>query len=93
MTLFLYKRFNGDWGLGDGGLGFGVLAPSPNPKSPIPNPQSPIPKLKFIIIIIIKNLFLNLLKNKIHMQSNVKCKNLLKYLNLCFIIFFFFLHR
>jgi len=23
-------------------LGFGVLAPPPNPQSPIPNPQSPV---------------------------------------------------
>jgi len=29
---------NGEWGIGDWGLGIG-----PNPQSPIPNPQSPIP--------------------------------------------------
>jgi len=28
-------------GVGFGGLGFGALAPTPNPQSPIPNPQSP----------------------------------------------------
>jgi len=28
-------------GLGFWGLGFGVLAQTPNPQSPIPNPQSP----------------------------------------------------
>ena len=34
---------NGDWGLGDWGLGIGDWAqsPIPNPQSPIPNPQSP----------------------------------------------------
>jgi len=53
-------------GFGGWGLGFGVLAPTPNPQSPIPNPQSPIPiiiiKFKFftnlyilIIILINKN--------------------------------------
>ena len=32
---------NGDWGLGDWGLGIGDWAqsPIPNPQSPIPNPQ------------------------------------------------------
>jgi hypothetical protein len=28
-------------GVGVGVLGFGALAPTPNPQSPIPNPQSP----------------------------------------------------
>jgi len=30
-------------GFGVWGMGFGGLAPTPNPQSPIPNPQSPIP--------------------------------------------------
>ena len=42
---FLIKnKFNGDWGLGIGGLGFGVGAqsPTPNPQTPIPHPQPPL---------------------------------------------------
>jgi len=40
--------------VGGGGLGFGVWAQTPNPKSPIPNPQSPLFKL-----IIFLKIFLN----------------------------------
>jgi len=36
-------ELNGDWGIGDWGLGIG-----PNPQSPIPNPQSPY-KLSIIL--------------------------------------------
>jgi len=43
----------GDWGLGIGDWGLG---PIPNPQSPIPNPQSPIP-----IIIILVQLYLNII--------------------------------
>jgi hypothetical protein len=38
-------------GFGVGGLGYGALAPPPNPQSPIPNPQSP-----FKVKIILKNI-------------------------------------
>jgi hypothetical protein len=50
-------------GLGVGGLGFWVLAPSPNPQSPIPNPQSPIPHGIFIIFIILININFDVKKN------------------------------
>jgi len=31
-------------------MGYGALAPTPNPQSPIPNPQSPIPNPQLNII-------------------------------------------
>jgi hypothetical protein len=37
-------------------MGYGGVAPTPNPQSPIPNPQSPIPIKKILIILLnIKN--------------------------------------
>jgi len=41
--FYLNLKLNGDWGIGDWGLGIGDWAqsPIPNPQSPIPNPQSP----------------------------------------------------
>jgi hypothetical protein len=48
-------------GVGVVGLGFGVLAPLPNPQSPIPNPQSPLIKLKNVSLIL--NKIYNLIKN------------------------------
>jgi len=45
----------GDWGLGIGDWGLG---PIPNPQSPIPNPQSPY-------CLLVSNLFIYILKNKI----------------------------
>ena len=38
-NLRLFKKKNGDGGLG---IGDGGLGPIPNPQSPIPNPQSPL---------------------------------------------------
>jgi len=45
IFYFTYNLLNGDWGIGDWGLGNGDWAqsPIPNHQSPIPNPQSPIP--------------------------------------------------
>jgi len=56
---------NGDWGIGDWGLGIGDwgVGIGPNPQSPIPNPQSPIPiELKFSLNIKIHkiNKYLNI---------------------------------
>ncbi len=45
----------GEWGMGDWGLGIG-----PNPQSPIPNPQSPIPHSPLYFLYKIKK---NLPKN------------------------------
>jgi len=43
--MFIIYKLNsfGDWGLGIGEWGFGVLGGSPNPTTTTPKPQNPIP--------------------------------------------------
>jgi len=59
ISIKIYNRIHGDWGLGIGDWGLGIgdweLGPIPNPQSPIPNPQSPIPIFYHNLIISILN--------------------------------------
>jgi len=41
LILYIKSAFHGDWGLGIGDLGVGVLGQSPKPQTPTPIPQPP----------------------------------------------------
>jgi len=73
---------DGEWGIGDWGLG-----PIPNPQSPIPNPQSPIPNYN-LYILLFKLIYLsNNYRLKLSINLNNKCYN---FKQLLFLLYTFF---